>query len=57
MVQNGVYVRNFTNGKVMVNTTDSPVSVGLGGAYRRSDGSFALGATLPAHGSQIFTAS
>jgi len=57
VVRHGVYVRTFTNGKVMVNTTDSPVSIGLGGAYRRSDGSFALGATLPAHGSQIFTTS
>src|SRR5207253_3080577 len=46
VVQNGAYVRTFTNGKVVVNPTSSVVSVDLGGSYRRPDGSFALGATL-----------
>lgn len=56
VVQNGVYVRNFTNGKVVVNPTDSPVSLDLGAGYRRPDGSYALGATLGPHDAQIYTA-
>jgi hypothetical protein len=55
VVQNGAYVRTFTNGKVVVNPTSSVVSVDLGGSYRRPDGSFALGATLSPYSAQIFT--
>lgn len=55
VVQNGAYVRTFTNGKVVVNPTSSVVSVDLGGSYRRPDGSFALGATLGPYAAQIFT--
>jgi hypothetical protein len=56
VVQNGAYVRTFTNGKVVVNPTASTVSVDLGGGYRRPDGTYALGATLGAYSAQIFTA-
>ena len=42
MVQNGAYVRTFTNGKVVVNPTDSPVSLGLGGAPIDRLGAMAL---------------
>ena len=55
VVQNGAYVRTFTNGKVVVNPTSSVVSVDLGGSYRRPDGSYALGATLSPYSAQIFT--
>jgi hypothetical protein len=50
------YVRNFTQGKVVVNPTTSSCSYRLGGTYTDVAGGHVTTATLAAHGAGIYTA-
>ena len=56
-LQGGVYQRSFTNGKVVVNTGSSPVTVSLGGTYHTVDGTAISQVSVPAHDASILTLS
>jgi hypothetical protein len=51
----GVYQRNFTNGRVLVNPLTSSVTVSLGASFRNLDGNVVSSVTLPPHTGQILT--
>ena len=53
----GVYQRAFTNGKVLVNTGATPVTVALGGTYHTVDRTAVTSVVVPAHDSVILTVS
>ena len=51
------YVRNFTKGKVVVNSTTSSCTYSLGGSYTDVTGTKVSTANLPTHTAGIYTAS
>lgn len=54
-VGTGVYARNFTKGKVVINVGTSASGLRLGQTYRTVDGARATGTvTLPAHSAEFF---
>jgi hypothetical protein len=55
--QTGVYQRSFTNGRVIVNTGSSVVTVALGGTYHTVDGTAVSQVSVPAHDASILTLS
>jgi hypothetical protein len=54
-LRNGVYQRNFTGGRVLVNPGERPVTVALGGTFRTPSGSAVSSITLGAHDAEILT--
>jgi hypothetical protein len=53
--EGGVYQRDFTNGKVLVNPSTATVAVALGGAYRTPEGASVTSLTLGPNGAAILT--
>jgi hypothetical protein len=51
----GVYQRAFTAGKVLVNPTNFPVTVQLGGTYRTLDGVTVTALTMKPHTGEVLT--
>jgi hypothetical protein len=51
----GVYQRQFTGGKVLVNPTRSPVTVKLAGTYRTLDGAVVTALTMMPHTGEVLT--
>jgi hypothetical protein len=56
-LQNGVYQRSFTNGRVLVNTGAAAITVTLGGTYHTVSGIAVTQVTVPAHDASILTLS
>jgi hypothetical protein len=52
---NGLYVRDFVNGKVVVNPTSDTRSINLGGSYRLSNGNIRTSLTLQPHTADILS--
>jgi Hypothetical glycosyl hydrolase family 15 len=56
-LQDGVYQRPFTHGRVLVNPTDTTVTVALHGTFRDATGGPLTTAVMPAHSGLLLTKS
>jgi len=54
-IQGGAYVRQFSAGVAVVNPTNAPVTVSLGGTYRSLDGQQMSSVTLAPNTGDVFT--
>jgi hypothetical protein len=54
-LQGGIYRRDFSNGTVLVNTGDKPVTANLDGTYLTQAGASVTSVTVPAHDAAILT--